>query len=119
MLALPNSHEALLKNHEHLRGRLAVLGPADIALIPALAGSGLVVTEHFGLWQRLNSIDGWTAAFGYDDPALAPAGADTVVVFLPKARAELDMRLEMARWLAAQGARLIMVGEKRKASPAP
>lgn len=114
MPALPNSHEALLKNHEHLRGRLAVLGPADIALIPALASSGLVVTEHFGLWQRLKPIDGWTAAFGYDDPALAPAGADTVVVFLPKTRAELDMRLEMARWLAAQGARLIMVGEKKE-----
>lgn len=114
MPALPNSHEALLKNREYLRGRLAVLGPADIAVIPVLAGSGLVVTEHFGLWQRLQAVDGWTAAFGYDDPALTPAAADTVVVFLPKARAELALRLELACWLAAEGARLILVGEKKE-----
>lgn len=114
MSALPNSHEALLKNHEHLRGRLAVLGPVDISLLPALAQSGLVMTEHFGLWQQLNTTDGWTAAFGYDDAALAPAGADTVLVFLPKARAELALRLELARWLAAKDARLILVGEKKQ-----
>lgn len=114
MSVLPNSHEALLKNHEHLRGRLAVLGPVDISLVPALARSGLVMTEHFGLWQQLNTIDGWTAAFGYDDAALAPTGADTVVVFLPKARAELALRLELARWLAAKDARLILVGEKKE-----
>lgn len=114
MPVLPNSHEAVLKNHEHLRGRLAVLGPVDISLVPALAQSGLVVTEHFGLWQQLNTIDGWNAAFGYDDAALAPAGADTVVVFLPKARAELALRLELARWLAAKDARLILVGEKKE-----
>ncbi|MDL0430026.1 class I SAM-dependent methyltransferase [Marinobacter sp. TBZ242] len=114
MSALPNSHEALLKNREYLRGRLAILGPADISLIPALDGSGLVLTEHYGVWQRLQSIGGWTVAFGYDDPALMPADADTVVVFLPKARAELALRLELARWLAAQDARLILVGEKKE-----
>ncbi|NMT64676.1 methyltransferase [Marinobacter orientalis] len=114
MPALPNSHEALLKNHEYLHGRLAVLGPSDISLIPALGQSGLVLAEHYGLWQRLNSIEGWRTAFGYDDPVLAPACADTVVVFLPKARAELALRLELARWLAEKGARLILVGEKKE-----
>ncbi|MBL3554796.1 MULTISPECIES: methyltransferase [Marinobacter] len=114
MPALPNSHEALLKNQENLHGRLAVLGPLDISLMPALAPSGLVVTEHFGLWQQMATIDGWTAAFGYDDAALASAGADTVVVFLPKARAELALRLELARWLAKKDARLILVGEKKE-----
>ena len=114
MPALPNSHEALLKNQEHLHGRLAVLCPAETSLLPALAPAGLVVSEHFGLWQHLSSVDGWTAAFGYDDAALAPAIADTIVVFLPKARAELALRLELARWLAAPAARLILVGEKKE-----
>ncbi|KPQ02495.1 methyltransferase [Marinobacter sp. HL-58] len=114
MSVLPNSHEALLKNRQSLNGRLAILGPVDTGLIAALTGTGLVVTEHFGLWQQLGEIDGWRAAFGYDDPALEPAQADTVVVFLPKARAELALRLELARWLAAKGARLIMVGEKKE-----
>lgn len=114
MPVLPNSHEALLKNRHILHGRLAVIGPADVSLMPALAGTGLVVSEHFGLWQRLATIDGWKAAFGYDDPVLVPAEADTVVVFLPKARAELALRLDLARWLAAKGARLILVGEKKE-----
>lgn len=114
MPALPNSHEALLKNQEYLHGRLAVLGPVDISLMPALAPSGLVVSEHFGLWRQMTTIDGWTAVFGYDDNALAPAIADTIVIFLPKARAELALRLELGRWLAAPGARLILVGEKKE-----
>ncbi|MCL7944977.1 class I SAM-dependent methyltransferase [Marinobacter sp. ATCH36] len=114
MPALPNSHEALLRNREYLRGRLAVLGPLDIAVVPALAESGLVMTEHYGLWERLQNLAGWAVAFGYDDPALTPAAADTIVVFLPKARAELALRLELARWLAANGARLILVGEKKE-----
>ncbi len=114
MSALPNSHEALLRNRELLQGRLAILAPADTSLMPALSSSGLVVTEHYGLWQRLQAIDGWQTAFGYDDPALAPASADTVVVFLPKARAELSLRLELARWLVAKGGRLVLVGEKKE-----
>lgn len=114
MSALSNSHEALLKNRELLQGRLAILAPADSSLMHALAASGLVVTEHYGLWQRLQAIDGWKAAFGYDDPALVPASADTVVVFLPKARAELSLRLELARWLVAKGGRLVLVGEKKE-----
>ncbi|MEP1213867.1 MAG: methyltransferase [Marinobacter sp.] len=114
MPALPNSHEALLKNLQHLHGRVAVLGPVDISLMPALAPSGLVVTEHFGLWQQMTTIDGWAAAFGYDDEALAPAIADTIVVFLPKARAELALRLALASWLAAPGARVTLVGEKKE-----
>lgn len=114
MPALPNSHEALLKNRQLLRGRLAVLCPTDISLLPALAPEGLVMTEHHGLWRQLQALEGWTAAFGYDDSALTPALADTLVVFLPKARAELSLRLELARWLAAEGARLILVGEKKE-----
>lgn len=111
---LSNAEQALLRNRDQLRGRVAILGPCNASLLSAVASSGVAVTEHFGLWQQLQAIDGWTAAFGYDDQVLTPAGADTVVVFLPKARAELDQRLALAAWLAAEGAQLLMVGEKKE-----
>lgn len=114
MPALPNSHEALLKNQDLLRGRLAVIGVADPGLLSLLPGKGLAVTEHFGIYQQVQAASGWVSVFGYDDPGLAPGMADTLVVFLPKARAELSLRLEQALWLAAEGARLIMVGEKKE-----
>jgi len=114
MPALPNSHEALLKNRDLLRGRLAVIGVVDPGLLAQMPGSGLAISEHFGTYQQLQAIGGWGAAFGYDNPQLLPGIADTIVVFLPKARAELSLRLELALWMAEKGARLIVVGEKKE-----
>lgn len=114
MPALPNSHEALLKNQNLLRGRLVILGAVDPGLLSRLPGGGLVITEHFGSYQQLGAISGWGAAFGYDAPSLSAGSADTLVVFLPKARSELAVRLELAFWLAAEGARLILIGEKKE-----
>ena len=114
MPALPNSHEALLKNQNLLRGRLAIIGMVDPALLPLLPDRGLTVSEHFGNYQQLLAVSGWTAAFGYDAPELSPGTVDTLVVFLPKARAELSVRLELALWLADEGGRLVLVGEKKE-----
>lgn len=114
MPALPNSHEALLKNRNLLRGHLAVIGMVDPALLSLLPGRGLTISEHFGNYRQLLAVSSWSAAFGYDAPELSPGTADTLVVFLPKARAELSIRLELALWLAAEGARLVLVGEKKE-----
>ena len=114
MSALPNSHEVLLKNQNLLRGRLAIIGVVDPALLPLLPDRGLTISEHFGNYQQLLAVNDWMAAFGYDAPELSPGAADTLVVFLPKARAELSVRLELALWLAAEGARLVLVGEKKE-----
>lgn len=114
MSVLPNSHEALLKNSEQLSGRLALLGLTNPDLLGRLPGSGVVMTENAGIHARLLNHDSWSSAFGYDDTALKPASADTIVVFLPKSRAEFLLRLSLALWLARQGGHLILVGEKKE-----
>lgn len=111
---LPDSHQALLKNQHLLSGRLALLGVASAHLLPALPFSGLAMSEHAGVFRALEYHETWQASFGYEDPALAESRYDSVVVFLPKARAELEMRLALARSLAADNARLILIGEKKE-----
>lgn len=114
MSALPNSHQALLKNSDRLSGRLALLGVTDPGLLDQINATGLAVTENAATHALLNSRHSWTIAFGYDDPELVPGGADTVVVFLPKSRSELALRLSLALWLVAESGRLILVGEKKE-----
>ncbi|MBL1274141.1 MAG: 16S rRNA (guanine1207-N2)-methyltransferase [Marinobacter maritimus] len=111
---LPNSHQALLKNQHLLSGRLALLGVASAQLLPELALGGLAMSEQAGVFRAIEHHEGWQACFGYDDTTLAANSYDSVVVFLPKARAELEMRLALARSLAVENARLILVGEKKE-----
>jgi len=112
---LPNSHQALLKNQSLLSGQLALLGVASAHLLRELPGTGLAMSEHAGVFHAIEQQGAWQACFGYEDPVLASGGSyDTVVVFLPKARAELEMRLALAHSLAAENARLILVGEKKE-----
>ncbi|WP_372985107.1 methyltransferase [Marinobacter sp.] len=114
MTSLPNSHEALLRNRDLLGGAVGLLGVTDPGLLSRLGQGGLAMSEHAGVYSALSGVPGWQACFGYDDPGLQPATLDTIVVFLPKARAELDLRLALALWLARAGARLILVGEKKE-----
>ncbi|MDI9245860.1 class I SAM-dependent methyltransferase [Marinobacter sp. CHS3-4] len=114
MSALPNSHEALLRNRHCLLGRLAILGISDPGLLTELPQGGLVMSEHAGLYERLASNASWTAAFGYGDSSLIREVADTIVIFVPKSRAELSMRLSLALGLVKSGGRLLLVGEKKE-----
>lgn len=111
---LPNSHQALLKNQHLLSGRLALLGVASSHLLSELPLGGLAMSEQAGIFRAIEHHDRWQACFGYDDAALTDNSYDCVVVFLPKARAELEMRLALARSLAVENARLILVGEKKE-----
>ncbi|WP_296933066.1 class I SAM-dependent methyltransferase [uncultured Marinobacter sp.] len=113
-MSLPNSHEVLLRNRHLLQGRVALLGVSANGLLSDLPAGGMAMSEHAGVCAALAGYDGWEVCFGYNDPALAAGSFDTLVVFLPKARAELDLRLALARWLAVQGARLVLVGEKKE-----
>lgn len=111
---IPNSHQALLKNQHLLSGRLALLGVASADLLSELPFTGLAMSEHAGVFRSLARHEGWQTCFGYDDPALTEGSCDSIVVFLPKARAELEMRLALARSLASHNAQLILVGEKKE-----
>ncbi|HKK55484.1 class I SAM-dependent methyltransferase [Marinobacter sp.] len=114
MSAMPNSHQALLKNRECVSGRLALIGPTDPGLLQQIAGDGLAMTENMGIFGLLQANEPWTVSFGYDHPALVPDCADTVVIFVPKSRAEMSMRLALARSLTRKNGRVIVVGEKKE-----
>lgn len=72
------------------------------------------MSEHAGVFRALTQAPGWQACYGYDTSELEGASYDTVVVFLPKARAELALRLSLARFLGRAGATLVMIGEKKE-----
>lgn len=114
--SLINSHEALLRNQHHLAGRVLILGLQDPDLLGRLAAGGCAMSEHHGVCQRarLMASEVWQLAEGYDDPVLQPGMADTVVIFLPKARQELNLRLALGRSTLADGGQLLLVGEKRE-----
>lgn len=114
MSALPNSHQALLKNRERLEGRLAFLGLTHPGLLDQIHTDVLVMTDNAGTRSLLDRREDCCTAFGYDDPGLIAGAADTVVVFLPKSRAELSMRLSLALWLVSDGGRVMLVGEKKE-----
>jgi len=114
MSALPNSHEVLLRNGDLLEGKVALLGVTDPALLPLCPSVGIAMSEHAGVHDRLAEHVGWQACYGYQTTGLKPGVCDTVIIFLPKVRAELDLRLAMARYLGRQGARLVLIGGKKE-----
>lgn len=114
MSSNPNVHAALIRNRERLHGRIALIGAADADFLPQLAPEGLVVTDHAGLYQRLGNVPGWTAHFGYFALAGDVGELDTVVLFMPKAKAELGVRLQLAASLLRAGGQLLLLGEKRE-----
>lgn len=107
-----NTHDVLLKNRSALSGRIALVGLSDPALLAALPGGGVGASDHFGVYQTIRQTPGWEAHYGYLGPC--DAAADTAVVFVPKARAELALRLDMASRLLVPDGQLLLVGEKRE-----
>lgn len=109
---MPNTHDVLLKNRAALAGRLALVGLSDAGLLHEFPEGGIAVSEHFGTYQRCQQTPGWQACFGYLEPC--DGLADTAVVFMPKARAELALRLDMAQRMLVPDGQLMLVGEKRE-----
>ncbi|OZB20728.1 MAG: 16S rRNA methyltransferase [Marinobacter sp. 34-60-7] len=114
MAGLPNTHDVLLRNAQLVNGRTAVLGILDPSLLARLSGPGIAMTDHAGLFSRLPDNATWRRCFGYQSEGLTAGEADTVVVFLPKSRAELPMRLAFARYLGSEGAAIVVIGEKKE-----
>lgn len=114
MSALTNTHDVLLRNLDLLQGQVALLGVSDPAVLSECPRKGLAMSEHAGVFRALAQAPGWQASYGYDASDLESAGYDTVVVFLPKSRAELTLRLTLARFLGRADATLVMIGEKKE-----
>src|SRR5690606_41752628 len=82
-----------------LHDALPILGVSDASLLPQCPVPGIAMTEHAGLWQTLCQDADWAGCFGYEPDQQQRGSCDTVVVFLPKARAECELRLALARYL--------------------
>lgn len=98
------------RNWHRLRSPLCLLGAPGGA-----GGSGCddlrCVTMHYGDWQRHGGHERrWY--FGYDDDAI-PFSFESIVIFMPKAGAELRLRFAWAVSRLARGGDLWLVGERR------
>ncbi|MDX1756638.1 MAG: class I SAM-dependent methyltransferase [Marinobacter sp.] len=91
-----------------------MIGLSDTTVLGQVSGEACVVTDHYGVFQSLSGSGQWQPLFGYFDPANPYGQADTVVVFMPKAKAELELRLRLAGALLAPAGRLVLLGEKRE-----
>lgn len=109
-----NTHDVLLRNADLLNGRVALLGVSEPALLAHCPEPGLAMSEHAGVYEQLRQFSGWQACFGYQLEQVQAGSFDTLVVFLPKARAELDLRLALARFLGTDSATLVLIGEKKE-----
>lgn len=112
--SMPNAHQALLKCQHLLEGRVALLGIAQPSILSSLSCQGLAMSENAGVFGDLPDTRDWQALFGYEPAPECAASHDTVVVFLPKAREEVVLRLSLALWLIAEGGRLILIGGKKE-----
>ena len=110
---LPNSHEVILRNKAALTPPVACVGLLAPALLSELPGHGLAHTDHAGAFDSLAALADWQVRFGLQAEA-SPGQMATVVVFMPKARRELVMRLAYARQLVQPGGQIWLVGEKRE-----
>lgn len=108
-----NTSEVVLRNRSRLSGTLLVLGPPQDGLLSDLGVRGMALTEHFGASRTLPRPGGTEVVFGCElvDPE---ARFDQVLVFMPKAKQELAMRLALATSVVVPGGSVFLVGEKRE-----
>ncbi|BES70923.1 class I SAM-dependent methyltransferase [Marinobacter nanhaiticus D15-8W] len=110
-----NTHDVLVRNREAVNGRLGLIGLTDAAVLPELpAEGGIVMTENYGIYRSWSGLAKWRPVFGYRDEALAADSLDTAVVFMPKSRLELELRLALAGHMTKAGGQLLLVGEKKE-----
>lgn len=104
--------ELLGRNRGDLSGAVCMLGAPGPFHPQPPSDSLHALTTDFGQWERQGGhSNGWY--FGYDDEAL-PSSFDTVVIFMPKAKAELSMRCAWALSRVTGGGEIWLVGAKRE-----
>ncbi|MFE8069575.1 class I SAM-dependent methyltransferase [Marinobacteraceae bacterium S3BR75-40.1] len=108
-----NASAVILRNESDLRFPALMMGLEDEALLPALKDQVDVLCTHSGLAASLETRAGrvW---FGYETLAQEGPRYGTVVIFMPKAQRELELRVALARTLVASDGELWLVGAKRE-----
>ncbi|MFO7786878.1 MAG: class I SAM-dependent methyltransferase, partial [Halospina sp.] len=101
----------LERSLDRLRERVCLVG--HDGPMPHWPGCRLhALTTHYGVYAHGGGAAGGRL-FGYDDPE-TPEAFDTIVILMPKARSELEMRLAWAAARLTTGGELWLVGAKRE-----
>src|SRR5690554_4283485 len=114
-----NTHDVLLRNAELLTGKVALLGVSEPALLAHCPQPGLAMSEHAGVYEQLCQHANWQACFGYQCNEQDAGGFDTLVIFLPKARAELEYAWPWPVIWAAKAPVWCWWAKRKKVSPEP
>lgn len=102
--------ELLLRNASAFPSSCLLIGAPEDGIVGKLGVSNAALTNDYGVWRRQGGEQGgWH--WGYE--ALS-GGWGTVIVFMPKARSELAMRLAFAADQAVPGGRIWLVGGKNE-----
>lgn len=89
---------------------LLVNPPNDMELLTALP-PGHIASLHWGHWQALSQHSGWTGQFGLEE-SLGNKSSHAII-WMPKARRELDLLFAWTQQQMHPGALLWLVGPKR------
>lgn len=110
--SLTNASELLLRHSDRIASPTLLLGAPEDGVAERLEGGCHSITTHYGQWLAQGGRDqSWY--FGYDDPGI-PAQSASAVVFMPKARAELALRLSLAGAVVGESGRIALVGAKKE-----
>lgn len=102
--------EVILRQGSDLQSDMLLVNPPDAALLGSMP-QGFFVSLHYGHWQALQRQSSWPGQFGLDQSL--EHKVSHAVVWMPKARRELDL---LVAWVQSQmrpGAKLWLVGAKR------
>jgi len=111
---MENTSQIVLRNQARLKDPLLVIGPPEDALGPLSAVAGTVLTDHAGRARRLAGQSRFPVVFGCDDAELGVQHFSQALIFMPKSRQELAMRLELAAARLQVGGEILVVGGKRE-----
>lgn len=107
---MDDTSELILRQGDALHAGTLLVNPPDPGLLVKMQ-PGHFVSLHYGDFQALGQQLAWTGQFGLDTPLTTKVG--DAIVWMPKARRELEL---LFAWVEAQmslGGRVWLVGPKR------
>lgn len=102
--------EVILRQGNDLQPGMLLVNPPDAALLGSMP-QGYFVSLHYGHWQVLQRQSNWPGQFGLDENL--EEKVSHAVLWMPKARRELDLLIGWIQSQVRPGAKLWLVGAKR------